>query len=200
MLLNNAYKIIGILLTLLFLTGCGKKDSKPVNYNDMRAIKNLAAQLIDKEIKFVTSGNFSSEETISIVAGTEVSGKNQWGISFSLIEKIDDEFIVVYDTGLLEGSFNNSIVDKMKLSSFKGEMIYYNSKDFYLGTGGGDVCLYIINFSNKEIYYAHLIVQKSAGVLLYLSENIEDPMIRKFFIRYFKKDYSALRIIKSDLL
>ena len=200
MLLNNTYKIIGILLTLLFLTGCGKKDSKSVNYNDMRAIKNLAAQLIDKEIKFVTSGNFSSEETISIVAGTEVSGKNQWGISFSLIEKIDDEFIVVYNTGLLEGSFNNSIVDKMKLSSFKGEMIYYNSKDFYLGTGGGDVFLYIINFSQKEIYYAHLIVQKSAGVLLYLSENIEDPMIRKFFIRYFKKDYSALRIIKSDLL
>ena len=200
MLLNNTYKIIGILLTLLFLTGCGKKDSKPVNYNDMRAIKNLAAQLIDKEIKFVTSGNFSSEETKSIVAGTEVSGKNQWGISFSLIEKIDDEFIVVYDTGLLEGSFNNSIVDKMKLSSFKGEMIYYNSKDFYLGTGGGDVFLYIINFSKKEIFYAHLIVQKSAGVLLYLSENIEDPMIRKFFIRYFKKDYSALRIIKSDLL
>ena len=200
MLLNNTYKIIGILLTLLFLTGCGKKDSKPVNYNDMRAIKNLAAQLIDKEIKFITSGNFSSEETISIVAGTEVSGKNQWGISFSLIEKIDDEFIVVYDTGLLEGSFNNSIVDKMKLSSFNGEMIYYNSKDFYLGTGGGDVFLYIINFSQKEIYYAHLIVQKSAGVLLYLSENIEDPMIRKFFIRYFKKDYSALRIIKSDLL
>ena len=200
MLLNSTYKIFGILLTLLFLTGCGKKDSKPVNYNDMRAIKNLAAQLIDKEIKFVTSGNFSSEETISIVAGTEVSGKNQWGISFSLIEKIDDEFVVVYDTGLLEGSFNNSIVDKMKLSSFKGEMIYYNSKDFYLGTGGGDVFLYIINFSKKEIYYAHLIVQKSAGVLLYLSENIEDPMIRKFFIRYFKKDYNALRIIKSDLL
>jgi hypothetical protein len=200
LLLNNTYKIIGILLSLLFLTGCGKKDSKPVNYNDMRAIKNLAAQLIDKEIKFVASGNFSSEETKSIVAGTEVSAKNQWGISFSLIEKIDDEFVVVYNTGLLEGSFDNSIVDKMKLSSFKGEMIYYNSKDFYLGTGGGDVFLYIINFSKKEIYYAHLIVQKSEGVLLYLSENIEDPMIRKFFIRYFKKDYAALRIIKSDKL
>ncbi len=166
----------------------------------MRAIKNLAAQLIDKKIEFVASGNFSSEETKSIVAGTEVSGKNQWGISFSLIEKIDDEFKVVYNTGLLEGSFDNCIVDKMKLSSFKGELVYYNSRDFYLGTGGGDVFLYIINFSEKEIYYAHLIVQKSAGVSLYLSENIEDPMIRKFFIRYFKKDYSALRIIKSDLL
>jgi hypothetical protein len=88
----------------------------------------------------------------------------------------------------------------MKLSSIKGELIYYNPKDFYLGTGGGDVFLYIINFSKKELYYAHLIVQKSAGILLYLSENIEDPMIRKFFIRYFKKDYSTLRIIKSDLL
>ena len=194
------HKIIGIMLFLIFLVSCGKKDDKPVDYNDKRAIKNLAAQLIDKEIKFITSGNFSSEKTKSIIAGTAVSGNNQWGISFDLIEKIDDEFIVVYNTGLLEGSFDNCIVDKMKLSTFEGELIYYNSKDFYLGTGGGDVFLYIINFSKKEIYYAHLIVQQSSGVLLYLSENIEDPMIRKFFIRYFKKDYSALRIIKSDLL
>ncbi len=117
------------------MIGCGKKESKQVNYNDMRAIKNLAAQLIDEEIKFITSGNFSSERTKSIVAGTEVSGKNKWGISFSLIEKIDDEFKVVYNTGLLEGSFDKCIVDKMKLTSFKGELIYYNSQDFYLGTG-----------------------------------------------------------------
>ena len=200
MLLNKINKIIGIIILLLFLVGCGKKESKTVNYNDKRAIKNLAAQLIDKEIQFIASGNFSSERTKSIVAGTEVSGKNRWGISFTLIEKVDDEFKEVYNTGLLEGSFDKCIVDKMKLSSFKGEMIYYNSRDFYLGTGGGDVFLYIINFFEKEIYYAHLIVQKSAGVLLYLSENIEDPMMRKFFIRYFKKDYSTLRIIKSDLL
>ncbi len=130
MLLNKIYKIIGIISLLLFLVGCGKKESNQVNYNDMRAIKNLAAQLIDKKIEFVTSGNFSSEETKSIVAGTEVSGNNQWGISFSLIEKIDDEFKVVYNTGLLEGSFDKCIVDKMKLSSFKGEMVYYNSKGF----------------------------------------------------------------------
>ena len=199
-MLNNIHKIIGIILLVFFLVSCGKKESKTVNYNDLRAIKNLAAQLVDEEIKFIASGDFSSEKTKSIVAGIEVSGKNQWGISFMLIEKVDDEFKVVYNTGLLEGSFDKCIVDKMKLSSFKGEMIYYNSQDFYLGTGGGDVFLYIINFFEKEIFYAHLIVQKSAGVLLYLSENIEDPMIRKFFIRYFKKDYSTLRIIKSDLL
>ena len=117
MLLNDIHKIIGIILLLFLLIGCGEKDSKPVNYNDMRVIKNLAAQLIDKPIKFITSGDFSSEGTKSIVAGTEESEQNQWGISFSLIEKIDDEFKVVYHTGLLQGSFDNCIVDKMKLSS-----------------------------------------------------------------------------------
>ena len=95
MLLSKIYRIIVFISLLLFLVGCGKKDNNQVNYNDMRAIKNLAAQIIDKKIEFVTSGNFSSEETKSIVAGTEVSGENQWGISFSLIEKIDDEFKVV---------------------------------------------------------------------------------------------------------
>ena len=77
MLLNKIYKIIGIISLLLFLVCCGKKDSKPVNYNDMRAIKNLAAQLIDKEIKF--SGR--------ILIGTlEIS--NQF--TFSTIGRIDN--------------------------------------------------------------------------------------------------------------
>ncbi len=199
MLSNNNYRYVGIISILLLVCGCGEKI-KQVNFDDPRAVRNVANKLLEENIKFSSAGYFSSDSARSIVAGTESSGTNQFGISFSLIDFLDDELKVVYSTDILNGSFDKCIVDKMKFSSDKNEMIYYNSKDYYLGTGGGDVYLYIINFNSREVYIAHLIVERSAGVSLYLSENLNDPTMRQFLISYFKKDYHALRVIKSDVL
>jgi hypothetical protein len=160
----------------------------------------VANKLLKDNIKFSSSGYFSSDSSRSIIAGTESSVSDQFGISFTLIDFVDDELKPVYTSETLNGSFDKCIVDKMKFSSDSNEMIYYNSKDYYLGTGGGDVYLYIINFVNREVYYAHLMVEKSVGVSLYLSGNISDPSMKQFFISYFKKDYHALRIVKSDIL
>lgn len=200
MLLNNYYKWIGITIIFLSIVGCGKKNDQQVNFDDPRSVKNIANNLIGETIRFSTSGYFSSDTSKSVIAGTEKSEESKMGISFSLIEKVDDEFKVVYNTGFLEGSFNNSIVDKMKFSSNGLEMIYYNSQDYYLGTSGGDVYMYVINFAEREVYYGHLIADRSSGASLFLSENLKDPMLRRFFISYFKKDYTALRIINSDML
>lgn len=200
MLLNNYYKFIGITIIILSIISCGKKNDQHVNFDDPRSVRNIANNMIDETIRFSASGYFSSDTSRSIIAGTEKSEKSKMGISFSLIEKVDDEFKVVYNTGVLEGSFNKCIVDKMKFSSDGIEMIYYNSQDYYLGTSGGDVYLYVINFAEREVYYGHLIAERSSGTSLFLSENLIDPMLRRFFISYFKKDYTALRIINSDKL
>ena len=199
MLSNNYYKLFWILSILLFVSNCGKKN-QPVNLNDERAVKNIAEELLGKEIKFSSAGYFSSDSAKSIIAGTEISDKNQQGIKFSLIEEVGGEFRVVYDTGLLNGSFEKCLVDRMKFSSSEGEMIYYNSQDYFLGTAGGDIYSYVIDFVKKEVYYAHLVVHKSTQSSLYLSENVQDPLLRKFFISYFKKDYGALNMLKSDVL
>jgi hypothetical protein len=199
LLSNSKYLLSGIISLLLVIYSCGEKI-KQVNFDDPRAVRNVANKLLNDNIKFSSSGYFSSDSIRSIVAGIESSEVDQFGIAFTLIDFVDDELKVVYTTNTLNGSFDKCIVDKMKFSSDTNEMIYYNSKDYYLGTGGGDVFLYIINFVNREVYYAHLIVEKSVGVSLYLSDNIDDPSMRQFLVSYFKKDYHALRIIRSDVL
>jgi hypothetical protein len=188
-----------IISILLFIFSCGEKI-KNINFDDPRAVRNVANKLLEDNVKFSSSGYFSSDSARSIVAGTESLDSDQFGIFFTLIDFVDDELKPVYTTESLNGSFDKCIVDKMKFSSDASEMIYYNSKDYYLGTGGGDVYLYIINFVNREVYYAHLMVEKSIGVSLYLSDNIDDPSMKQFFVSYFKKDYHALRIVRSDVL
>lgn len=195
---NNRYILQLIFLFLLLVFGC-KKNDQPINLNDQRAVRNVAKDLINADIEFTTTGYFSSELSKSIVAGTETTNRDQSGITFYLIEKVDDEFEIVYKTGVLAGSFDKCLVDKMKLSSGDGEMIYYNSQSYFLGSSGGDVFSYVIDMVKKEVYYAHLIA-KNSRASLYLSENIQDPFLRKFFISYFKKDYGTLNMLKSDIL
>ena len=196
---NKIKFLLTVVAVILLLAACGKKDDTNVNLDDPKVVRNVAHKVLDENIKFTTSGYFTSDEIKSIVASVEVSEKNRFGIQFKLIEILDDEFKNVYTTPVLQGSLDKCILDKIKLSSGTGEMIYYNSQDFYMGTGGGEIFSYVINFSNKEIYYAHLIVEHRSGAALYLSENINKPMLRKFFISYFKKDYPNLRIIDSDI-
>jgi len=198
LLLIKKHDFICLFVILTSLFSCGKKDEQSVNLNDPVVVKNIADKVLADDVKFSSSGNFTFNKYSSIVAGTEVAEKDSWGISFSLIEDVDGEFKKVFKTTVLDGSFSKCLVDKIKLSSFGGEMIYYNSKDYFMGTGGGDVYSYIIDFRTKKIYSAHLITGKTAKAILSLSDNVEDKLLREFFISYFKKDYPSLRISQSD--
>lgn len=198
MLSTKNKKFYYLLILLIILLSCGKKEEKNADLNDPAVVKNIAVKVLSKNVKFSSSGNFTFSKYSSIVAGTEVADKDSFGISFCLIERIDDEYKNVYKTALLDGSFDKCIVDKIKLSTIGGELIYYNSKDYFLGSGGGDVYSYIIDFRTKEIYSAHLTTGRTAKATLSLSQNVADKLIREFFISYFKKDYPSLRITQSE--
>jgi len=192
------HKHIYLFLIFVILSSCGKKDEKPVDLNDPAAVQRIVGEILPKEARFSTSGHFTSDKILSIVAGTETDTKNIQGISFILIDKKDDEYKVDFRTHILDGSFEKCLVDKIKLSSLGGEMIYYNSKDYFIGTSGGDIYSYIIDFRNKEVYSAHLVSGKTKRALLYLSGNVTDKLLRTFFVSYFKKDYPSLQVTQSD--
>ena len=154
--------------------------------------------MVGQNISFVTAGNFESDTLKSIVAGTEVAENNLYGIKFYLISWVDGEFQIKFSTNVLNGSFIQCMVNKIKFSDFNNELIYYNSKNYFMGTGGGDVYSYIVDFRKREVYSAHLFAGEGTKSVLYLSENVEDRMLRQFFISYFRKDYPSLKVIQSD--
>jgi len=101
---------------------------------------------------------------------------------------------------LLDGSFKQGFIDKIKFSSFDTELIYYNSRDYYLGSGGGEIFSYIIDFEAKQVYYAHLVIEPSTSVSLFISENTGNKEIRNFFVLTFKKDYPNLKLVDDDII
>ena len=195
--------IILLLITLWFFITAGcKKSYEPPPHNlfeNEQLVLKTAKDLVGENVSFTTSGYFESDSLKSIVAGVEISESNSWGIKFYLISWVDGEFQIKYTTGLLNGSFVQCLVNKIKFSDFDSELIYYNSKNYFLGNAIGDVYSHVIDLKKLKVYSAHLSVISEGRVSLDLSQNIDNPMIKNFFISYFRRDYPNLRLVERAI-
>lgn len=198
-MLSNKIFICWSLTILIFGIGGCKKSSEPPPHHlfeNEQLILNKAKEVVGEKVSFTTAGYFETDTVKSIVAGVEVSEKNEWGIKFYLISWMEGEFKIKYQTELLNGSFVQCLVNKIKFSDFDTELIYYNSQSYFLGNAGGDVYSHIIDLKKLKVYSAHLSVISEGRVSLDLSQNIDDAMIKNFFVSYFRRDYPNLRLVE----
>jgi len=188
-------------MLFLALGGCKKSYEPPPHnlFENEQLVIKTAKDLVGDNISFTSAGYFESDTLKSIVAGVEVSKKNEWGIEFCLISWMEGEFKVKYKTGLLNGSFVQCLVNKIKFSDFDTELIYYNSKNYFLGNASGDVYSHVIDMKKLKVYSAHLSVITEGRVSLDLSQNIDNPMLKNFFISYFRRDYPNLRLVEKAI-
>jgi len=201
LLLNKTIIQLLIIIPLLLIGGC-KKSYEPPPYNlfeNEQLVLKTAKDLVGENVSFTTSGHFESDTLKSIVAGVEISDKNEWGIKFYLISWTEGEFKIKYQTSVLNGSFVQCLVNKIKFSDFDNELIYYNSKSYFLGNASGDVYSHVIDMKKQKVYSAHLSVITEGRVSLDLSSNIDDPMLKTFFISYFRRDYPNLRLVEKAI-
>lgn len=194
--------ILSIPLLLVFFS-CGEKKEenlKPIiSFSDSASVFNEAKNLFGDKLKTLLIGNFDEDTSHEAVAGIEIVEKNVWGIKFALLKIEGNTLVNKFETKILDGSFKEALVKKIKFTGFNHELVYYNSEDYFWGSGGGEVFSYIINFENQEVYYAHLFSETRRQIQLYLSDNIKNDGLRKFFISTFKKDYPELQLVSEDV-
>jgi hypothetical protein len=200
LLLNN-YKPLLIIIAVLIFSSCAKKHEEipPIDFENKTQVLETVQKYYSKNIQVAFSGLFDAIGKQYIVAGQEVDA-NEWGIKFIQLEKSGNEFKSIYETEVLEGSFKESLVDKIKISSIDYDLVYYNSQGFYIGSGGGEIFSYLIDLESKQVYYAHLVVESERSVSLFISDNTTNKEIVNFFTFAFKKDYPGLSIVKDDII
>ena len=203
MLLNKFLSAL-LLLSILFLISCGDSQDKKKTKAPLKDFRDPAVQLkeaktlVGNNVKLTFMGTFEKDGKEELAAGSEVNTKDEWGIRFTNIDISGEEPKKIFESDLLEGSFDDSKVEKIKLPSKDYELLYYNSGDYFMGSGGGEIFDYIIDFNEKEIFYAHLVADNKK-VSLYLSENIKDDNVRKFFLDKFKRDFPSYILVSHDI-
>lgn len=203
MLLNKHAIFLALVFAFMFFSCSGKKSNQEndqaVDYENPQVVLQKAKEILGPFVSFAYKGRFDMDTVLEIAAGTETQTPKEWGIKFVLLKMVGDQLKVVFQTPLLNGSFKQCLVQKIKFPFFDHELIYYNSQDYFLGSGGGEVYSYLVNFNEKETYYAHLVTQPDKPISLYLSDNINIPQVKGFFISNFKRDYPSLKVISKDV-
>src|SRR3990172_517667 len=170
---------------------------KNESIDEILSIVKKGKKVLGNNAKAAYLGFYEDNSKDEIVAGIEIDTKEELGIKFALLRIKNNKLEKGYETGLLEGSFNSSYVKKIKFPSVAYELIYYNSQDYYMGSGGGEIFSYIFDFKIGKVYYAHLVIE-SKRISLFLSHNINDQEVKNFFINNFKKDYPAFTLVSQD--
>lgn len=202
MLSNKSLKncIVIVFLILLTVSCKSKEDKLPViNYQNKTQLLEIVKKHFDQNANIAFGGDFDGNGRQSIVVGWEIENDKEWGIKFAQLEKVDNELKENFGTQLLQGSFKQSFIDKIKFSSFENELIYYNSGDYFLGSGGGEIYSYIIDFVAKQVYAAHLVIEPRDEVYLFITKNTDNREIKNFFILTLRKDYPTLKVVDEDI-
>jgi hypothetical protein len=193
--------VLSLIIGLLIFS-CSEKKEKipPIDFENKTQVLEVVQKHFSKDFTVAISGMYDKAGKQYILAGQEINNSDDWGIKFTFLEKTENGFESKYETDLLEGSFSKCTVDKIKFAAFKNELIYFNSEDYFMGTAGGEVFAYIIDFENKQVYYAHLVAESENSISLFISDNTKDKEVINFFKLSFKKDYPGLSIVKDDII
>lgn len=197
--LNKAL-ILVFLLSIIF--SCSDKGEKipVIDFNNKTQLLETVKKYYNPNAVFAAGGIFDDTGKQLIAAGVEVENNEVWGIKFALLQVVDQYLTVQYESEVLDGSFKESFVDKIKISSFDNELIYYNSQSYFMGSGGGEIFSYIVNFNDKQIYYSHLVLEPNEVASLFISDNTDSREIKNFFLLTFKKDYPNLKVVTDDII
>jgi len=202
LLSNNLLKGLWLLFLLIIIFSCSdKKEKIPVlDFEDKSQVLDAVKKYYNSETQIARGGLFDETGKQFIAAGMEINNSEEWGIKFTFLEKSGNEFIPKYETELLDGSFKECFVDKIKFSSIDYDLIYYNSQGYFMGSSGGEIFSYIVDFENRQVYYAHLAVEAGSSISLFISENTQNKELKDFFMLTFKKDYPNLKIVEDDIV
>jgi hypothetical protein len=202
LLLDKILKPVILFLLVFAAVSCtGKQEKIPViNYENKKEVLDIVNKYCNSKAAIAVGGMFDERGKQYIAYGVEYENSEEWGIKFSFVEKSGEEFSLIYETELLEGSFKESLVDKIKLVSDDYDLLYYNSQGYFIGTGGGEIFSYLIDMEKKQVYYAHLAAESNSSVYLYISDNTESKELINFFTLSFKKDYPGLQIVSDDIV
>lgn len=199
---SNKHLIAVLLISSAFLVSCGSDEGEPAkvlpDFSKQEVVLSEAKKLLGENVGFAQKGYFLPDSSVQIAAAAEIETKDEWGIRFYLLKLIKYKLEVVYESEILQGSLREAMINKFKFPDFRNELIYYNSRDYFIGSGGGEIFSYIVDFEKKQIFYSHLFSDTKLGISLYISENVEDNL-RNFFVSVFRRDYPDLKIAIKDV-
>jgi len=193
-----------IFLFLLILIGCdseSKNPSTPIEdyLSDNQMLLAHLKKNFDPQTEVALYSQFDTDSSKEILAvkETKPSKTDKWGLKIQLLSS--DSLKKKDEVFLPEMSTTESICTTQRLDSISYDLFYFNSGSFYIGSSGGEIFAYLVDFPQKQTYYTHLIISANKPAALFFSKNCGEQKVKDFFLNLFKIDYPELVVSQKDI-
>ncbi|QKJ98351.1 MAG: hypothetical protein HND40_01605 [Ignavibacteriota bacterium] len=107
MSLNKIFKSVFLFLLALAALSCSDKQEKipAINYESKKEVLDVVKKYCNSKAAIAVGGMFDERGKQYIAYGVEYENSEEWGIKFSFVEKSGEDFNLIFETDLLEGSF-----------------------------------------------------------------------------------------------
>ncbi|MCX8009836.1 MAG: hypothetical protein N3A61_01670 [Ignavibacteria bacterium] len=164
---------------LLFVSSCEIRKEQPKEQKDESAYKTSSSMnVIDKAKKFFGDDVLFADEIylkdstnkVTVVILTQTKNKIKYGIKFITADLNSDSPFVINQTEFLDGVEENSSFGNLNFADVNQKLLYYDSKTSFLGSGGGDVYVYLYDVNNGNLFSAHAIFLEGEKKILFSKE------------------------------
>lgn len=200
-ILNFAFPIA--IFSLLLFQACDNKNGNrfPISSELIENNSELIVygkRIYGNSVAIASKGYFRNSEEEDIVFGQEIMNKNDWGIKFILTELEGDTLSEVYSTQLLEGSLKKNSIQTVNVNTLARDLLYYDSRDFFLGNSGGEVFVYLFDFKSQIIYKGHLYILDDGIPNLFLNGNSRNNFADTIITEKMTAMFPALKKTQTD--
>lgn len=143
-----------------------------------------ASSLLGEDV-FYASLNYytdSSEKSLAVIS-TEIKNKTTYGVKFTLVEFKDDLAEVKFSTEFLDGIRETSDFGLKEFYDIDKTFLFYNSRSSFIGSGGGELFLYLFDLETAELF-TYYFIEENRKVKIELSENLKSEpniFLREWF-------------------
>ena len=193
-----------ILLLPFFFFACDKnnKQDDPLAGKSQVTEEKLITDYIQhsyngNELKII-KGNFRANESENSAVLFEVNKGPELGIRFILLHVAGDSVSQQFSSSLFDGAVNEAVYEKIRVPGKNYDGVYYNSGSYFMGSGGGEIFSYIVDFSEAKIYTAHLFILKNQVPKLFIPEIVRNTEMGTFFQKKCKIDFPNVQVVSRD--
>ncbi len=186
MFVQSGQKLLFISLAIVFLFGCKSEREDPVKIisggeleskfeklegNDLL---NEASLLLGEDVFFASLDFYidSKEKSLAVIS-TEKKNRTTYGVKFALVEFSDQLAEIKFSTDFLDGIKETSDFGLKEFHEPNRSLLFYNSRSSFVGSGGGELFLYLFEVKTGELFSFYFI-EENQKIKLELSENLKE--------------------------
>ncbi len=199
-LMTKFYTIL--IISIFLVSGCkqsGKNNSPETPSSSIAVpVDSLLARKFGTTSLRKLSTSLNIDGTNNFAVCFEPKSGKGGGIVLALVGINQDTLTTLFNSSLLDGSVEKTSISLLTdPRDTTNKFAYYDTGDYLLGSGGGEMYIYIISLKFPELVQAHLIITSTAPPKLYIHPNCPGT-IALLIENELRADYPGFQRIKKD--